>query len=341
MSVKPYVEALDGALQAAMEKDGSVLLIGADVRAAKSGLYKKFGGERVVDVPPSDDCGVGLALGLAQTGARPVVEIDGEYLLRAVDTIANQVALTDFMYNKQYASSMVLLAYTGFVPNASPQVSQSWEAMLCHIPALTVVMPSEPKDLSDTLKAAIESASPVLFLIDKAFLSAEAEEPATQAKETAGTEEGAPQSEAAEASEAAQELKLGQARVALAGEDVTVVTYGAMTQPCLEAAAKAREIGVSCEVIDLVTLHPFDRKTVTGSVSKTGKVIIAHLAHKTGGLGAEISAAISESAAINNMEQPIARVCGEDMPVGYGEAYRTCVLPAADDVYAAILNLTE
>jgi pyruvate dehydrogenase E1 component beta subunit len=334
MSEKPYVEALNGALHAAMEADGSVLLVGTNVRAAKNGLYKKFGGERVIDIPPADDCGVGLALGLAQTGAHPILEIDGEYLLRAADALANQAALADFMYNGQYASSMVVLAYTGFVKNASPQVSQSWEALFCHIPALTVVMPSDPKDLSDTFQAAVKSASPVLFLIDKSFLNAEAE--AVPAETTTSEEDAAE-----ETAQEAQALELGKARVAARGEDVTIVTYGAMTQACLAAAEKARGIGVSCEVIDLVTLHPFDCETVTGSVSKTGKVIIAHLAHKTGGLGAEISAAIAESQSFNYLEQPIMRVAAEDMPVGYADAYSACVLPCADDVYGAILNLTE
>jgi pyruvate dehydrogenase E1 component beta subunit len=338
MSAKPYVEALNGALHTSMEADGSVLLVGTNVRAIKSGLYKKFGGERVIDIPPSDDGGVGLALGLAQTGARPVLEIDGEYLLRAADAIANQAALADFMYNGQYASSMVMLAYTGFVKNASPQASQSWEALFCHIPALTVVMPSDPKDLSDTLQAAVNSASPVLFLIDKSFLDAETQS-AEAAAENTDTREDAAAEETAQ--EAPQALELGKARVAVQGEDVTLVTYGAMTQACLEAAEKAGEIGVSCEVIDLVTLHPIDRETITRSVSKTGKVIIAHLAHKTGGLGSEVSATIAEGPAFNYLEQPIMRICAEDMPVGYADAYRACVLPCAEDVYSAILNLTE
>lgn len=338
MSIKPYVETLNSALKAAMEADGSVMLLGTNVRA-RGDLYKKFGGERVIDIPLSNDCGVGLALGLAQTGARPVVEIDGEYLLRAADTVANQVALNDFIYNGQYGSCLVMLAYTGYVKNASPQISQSYEAMFCHIPALTVVMPSDPKDLSDTLQAAIAASAPVLYLIDKHFLGLTTDE-APQNKAGADAEQTEEINNGTETPEA-QTLALGQARISAEGEDVSIITYGPMVEPCLAAAEKARGNGISCEVIDLVTLHPFDRGTIVNSVIKTGKAVIAHKAHKTGGLGAEIAAAITESEAFNYLEQPIIRVCAEDMPVGYAEAYYECVLPTADDVYAAVLNLTE
>lgn len=318
-----YAQAINEALTEELRREPAVILLGEGIstggtNGVTKNIFEEFGIERILDTPSSEISVAGLALGIAMTGAKPVAEIKGDYLLRCTDTIANQIALTDFITASQYSSSLVLRADIGYKKNESAQLSQSYEAMFCQIPGLTVVYPSTPADAKGLMKSAIRHKSPVLFLENKNLY--------TQIGLVPEENEFI--------------IPLSKADIKKQGSDLTIITYGAMTKNCLEACKKAESEEVSCEVIDLRTLYPMDSETIIASVIKTGKVLIVHEAHKTGGLGAEISALISESEAFDYLEQPIVRLCSKDAPIGYAGDFFADAIPNTNTIYEKILELT-
>jgi 2-oxoisovalerate dehydrogenase E1 component beta subunit len=245
---------------------------------------------------PLNECGiVGAAIGMAMTGLRPCVEIQfADFIFPAFDQIANELAKFRYRSGGQFAAPMVIRTPCGGGIRGGTYHSQSPEAFFVHTAGLHVVMPATPSDAHGLLKTALRCDDPVIFLEPKRLYRS--------------TREEVPEGE--------HLIPLGEARVARAGADVTVLTYGAMVSVCLEAAAQVQAGGTELEVLDLRTLWPLDIEAVLTSVKKTGRVVIVHEAPRACGYGAELAAQIAERA-IEYLQAPLVRVTGWDTPFPY------------------------
>jgi pyruvate/2-oxoglutarate/acetoin dehydrogenase E1 component len=298
MAQMMYRDALRTALAEEMRRDPRVFVIGEEVGryggayAVTKGLFEEFGAERVVDTPISEASTVGLGVGAAVMGLRPVVELMYvDFVGLAGDQVANQMAKLRYMTGGQVKVPMVLRTQGGTGRSAGAQHSQSLEAWLVHIPGLRVVMPATPADAKGLLKSAIRSDDPVVFIEHKALYALKGEVP-----------------------EGEHLVPLGQARVAREGNEVTIVAYSRMVHFAQEAAEALGREGIRAEVIDLRSLSPLDLGTVLTSVRKTHRAIVVSEAHKTCGFSAELSARITEEA-FSELEAPVARVAAQDVPV--------------------------
>ena len=298
MAQMMYRDALRTALAEEMRRDPRVFVIGEEVGryggayAVTKGLFEEFGAERVVDTPISEASTVGLGVGAAVMGLRPVVELMYvDFVGLAGDQVANQMAKLRYMTGGQVKVPMVLRTQGGTGRSAGAQHSQSLEAWLVHIPGLRVVMPATPADAKGLLKSAIRSDDPVVFIEHKALYALKVEVP-----------------------EGEHLVPLGQARVAREGDEVTIVAYSRMVHFAQEAAEALGREGIRAEVIDLRSLSPLDLGTVLTSVRKTHRAIVVSEAHKTCGFSAELSARITEEA-FSELEAPVARVAAQDVPV--------------------------
>lgn len=317
MTETRYIKAINEALHEEMARDENVVVIGEDVGApggafgGTRGLLQAFGEKRVKDTPISESAIVGLALGAAMKGLRPVVEVMfADFLPVCMDQIVNQIAKTRFMFGGQFTAPLVIRAPGGAGLNAGPQHSQSLEAWFAHIPGLKVVMPATPADAKGLLKSAIRDDDPVLVLEHKALYASTGDVPAGE-----------------------HLVPIGKADVRRNGKDVTIVTASRMVHHALEAAETLSSQGTDVEVIDLRSLTPLDRETVLASVAKTSRLVIAHEAVKSFGIGAEISAMVAEEM-IDVLDAPIARVGAPFSPVPFSQ--EADYLPNAADVVRAV-----
>jgi len=283
-----------------MARDEAVFVIGEDVAypggsfSATRGLLEEFGERRVKDTPISEAAIVGLALGAATQGLRPVVEIMFmDFLTVCMDQIVNQVAKTRYMFGGQYQVPMVIRTPGGGGLHAGPQHSQCLESWFAHVPGLKVVMPATPYDVKGLLKTAIRDDNPVLFVENKALYGLKGEIP-----------------------EEEYLVPVGKADVKRSGKDVTVVATSRMVHESLKAAQILSKEGIDVEVIDLMTISPLDKETIFQSVEKTSKLVIAHEAVKAFGIGAEISALVCEEM-IDCLDAPILRVGAPFTPVPF------------------------
>lgn len=272
-----YVNAVTQALRDSMEQDPSVVVLGEDVAnaggsfKATRGLLDAFGAQRVIDTPISESSITSAAVGMALTGLKPVVEIMFmDFITLSMDALVNQAAKARYMFGGQGSVPMVLRTPHGGGLSAGPQHSQCLEAWLTHIPGLKVVCPSNPQDAYSMLRAAIADPDPVMFIEHKALYA------------TKGTVD------------TTQIGHIGAARVARAGRDVTLVTYGATVSVCLKAADELAKEGVEAEVVDLRSLQPWDKATVLESLSRTHRAVVVHEAVQAFGVGAEIVATIAD-----------------------------------------------
>ena len=293
-----YREALRDALAEEMRRDARVFVIGEEVGryggayAVTKGLFEEFGAERVVDAPISEASTVGLGVGAAVMGLRPVVELMYvDFIGLAGDQIANQMAKLRYMTGGQVKVPMVLRLQGGTGRSAGAQHSQSLEAWLVHVPGLRVVMPSTPADAKGLLKSAIRSDDPVVFLEHKALYALKGEVP-----------------------EGEHLVPLGQARLAREGGAVSLITYSRMVHYALEAAQALEKEGIDAEVLDLRSLNPLDWEAVLASVRKTHRAVVVSEGHRTAGFGAELSARIAEEA-FDLLAAPVARLAAKDVPV--------------------------
>jgi pyruvate/2-oxoglutarate/acetoin dehydrogenase E1 component len=298
MAQMMFRDALRAALHEEMKRDPTVFVIGEEVGAyggayaVTKGLFEEFGAERLVDTPISEASTVGLGVGAAITGLRPVVELMYvDFVGLAMDQIANQMAKVRYMTGGQVKVPMVLRTQGGTGRSAGAQHSQSLEAWLAHVPGLRVVMPATPADAKGLLKTAIRSDDPVVFIEHKALYALKGDVP-----------------------DGEHLVPFGQARVARAGDGLTLVTYSRMVYYALEAASTLSKEGIEVEVIDLRTLNPLDMKTVLASVRKTRRALVLNEAHKTAGFCAELAARITEQA-FDELQAPVARVAARDVPV--------------------------
>jgi 2-oxoisovalerate dehydrogenase E1 component beta subunit len=303
-----YLEAIRQALFEEMRRDDRVFILGEDIGVyggafkVTQGLLEEFGPRRVIDTPMCEIAIVGSAVGAAMMGMRPVAEIQfADFMACAFDQIVN-VAGTSY-YRWQAPVPIVIRAPSGCGVRAGPFHSQNPEAWFCHAPGLKVVVPATAYDAKGLLKAAIRDADPVIYLENK-YLYRRIKEEIPDDDYT---------------------VPLGEAIVRRAGDDVSLIAYGAMVHEALAAADELEHEGISAEVLDLRTLVPLDEDAVLATVRKTGKVLITHEANRTAGFGAELAALIAEQA-FEYLDGPVVRVTAPDTPVPYSppleDAYR-------------------
>jgi pyruvate dehydrogenase E1 component beta subunit len=317
MAETRYIRAITEALSEEMARDEGVFVIGEDVGApggafsATKGLLEAYGERRVKDTPISESAIIGLAIGAAIQGLRPVAEIMfTDFLTVCMDQIVNQLAKTRYMSGGMYGTPVVIRTPCGGGLNAGPQHSQCLEAWFAHVPGLKVVMPATPYDAKGLLKSAIRDDDPVLFIENKALYASKGEIP-----------------------EGDYVVPIGKADVKRSGKDVTVVAVSRMVHQALEGAKVLAGEGVDVEVIDLRTISPLDKETIFRSVEKTSKLVIAHEAVKAFGIGAEIAAMVCEEM-IDRLDAPIARVGAPFTPVPFN--LESAYLPNSDDVVKAV-----
>jgi pyruvate dehydrogenase E1 component beta subunit len=296
MAKRNMVEAINRGLMEEMERDSSVMVLGEDVGKeggvfrVTDGLQAKFGPKRTVDTPLAESGIVGVALGLAVKGFRPVAELQFMgFLPPAMDQIISHISRIRNRSRGRYTCPMVIRMPYGGGIHAPEHHSESIEAMLAHIPGIKVVIPSTPHDAKGLIVSAIRDPDPVVFCEPKRIYRALKEE--------------VPDGE--------YTVPIGEAKAVRDGDDVTVISWGAMVREALRAAEMIKDEGVNAEVIDLRTVSPLDDETILASVRKTGRVAIIHEAVKTCGLGAEIIARINEKALLS-LEAPVERVTGFD-----------------------------
>lgn len=317
-----YIRAITEALSEEMARDENVFVIGEDVGgpggafSATKGLLETFGEKRVRDTPISESAIVGLAIGAAAQGLRPVAEIMFmDFLTVCMDQIVNQMAKMRYMFGGIYKLPVVIRAPCGGGLNAGPQHSQCLESWFAHVPGLKVVMPATPYDVKGLLKASIRDDNPILFIENKALYALKGEIP-----------------------EEEYLIPIGKADVKRAGKDVTVVATSRMIHQSLEAAKVLSNEGIDVEVIDLRTINPLDKETIFKSVEKTSKLVIAHEAVKAFGIGAEIAAMVCEEM-IDCLDAPVLRVGAPFVPVPFN--LENFYLPNSGDVVKAVKKVLE
>ena len=319
-----YVHALNKALEDQLSSDDSVFLLGEDIAnaggsfKATRGLLEKFGSDRVRDTPISEATLSGLVVGAALTGLKPVLEIMFmDFVTLAMDGIVNQAAKSRFMFGGQASVPLVVRMPHGGGMNAGPQHSQCLEAWFSHVPGLKVVCPATVQDAYALTCAAIRDPDPVILVENKALYAMKGELPDDIPAAT-----------------------IGEALILREGQDVTLVSYGAAVFTCLKAAEAMANEGISVEVIDLRTLQPWDKATVSASLEKTHRAIVVHEAVRSYGAGAEIAATIGEIC-FGELDAPVGRVGAPFMPVPYAPSLEKVYIPDSHDVIQAIYSALE
>ena len=314
------VQALNDALRDEMKRDQRIVLLGEDIgtvggvfRVTK-GLHEEFGENRVMDTPLSEGGIIGCAIGMALNGLVPVAEIQfSDFIFPAYDQIVNELAKFRYRSGGDFVTNMVVRTPVGGGIRGGHYHSQHPEAPFIHMAGLKVVCPSNPYDAKGMLKAAIRDPDPVVFLEPKrVYRAAKGDVP-----------------------DGDYIVPLEKASIVRAGKSVTVVAYGAMLYEALDAATRAEEHGVDCEVIDLRTLWPLDLETIVASVKHTGRLVVVHEAPRTCGLAAEIVTLITEKAFYYLQAAPV-RVTGFDTPFPY--ALEMEYLPLAHRILPAVLD---
>ena len=309
-----YLEAIRQGIWEEMERDPAVFCIGEDIGVyggafkVTDGLVHRFGSERVIDTPIAESAIVGAAYGASLTGMRPVAEFQFmDFISCAFNQIVNMLAKSHYRWNAP--SPLVLRGPSGGGVHGGPFHSQNPEMWFVHTPGLKVVCPGTAYDAKGLIKASIRDNNPVIFFEHK-FLYRRIKD---------------------EIPEEDYIVPLGKARVARSGRDISVITYAAMLHVALEAAETLAKEGIDLEVVDLRTLSPLDRETITQTVKKTNKVIILHEDTKTGGIAGEVAAIINEEA-FDDLDGPIVRIAALDTPVPFSPPLEEYFLPKVADV---------
>jgi len=319
MRVISYAEAIREALSEEMDADERVMLIGEDIGAAggvfgvTQGLQSRFGADRVLDTPISEQAIAGAGVGAALVDGRPVVEIMfGDFVTLAMDMLVNQAAKTHYMTGGALSVPLVVRMVTGTAGATAAQHSQSLEAWFLHTPGLKLAVPGTPSDAKGLMKSAIRDPDPVLVFEHKLLYNSKGE-----------------------VAEDMEPIPFGQGRVVREGNDVTLVAYLNTRRHALEAAEILASEGVSVEVWDPRTLVPFDVEGLRESLEKTGRLVIAHEAPRRGGVGAEL-AAIAAEEMFELLSGPVVRVCGTNAPMRYAPEMEGFVIPDAARIAAGL-----
>src|SRR5215208_1113210 len=320
-----YLEAIREALVEEMRRDAKVFVLGEDVGAyggafgVTQGLYEEFGEARVVDTPISESAIVGISIGAALRGYRPVAEMQfADFISCGFDQIVNQAASMRYRCGGRVSVPIVIRAPSGGNVGGGLYHSQNPEAWFIHRAGLKVVAPSNPWDAKGLLKAAIRDDNPVVYFEHK-YLYRRAKGPVPEGDEI---------------------VPIGEAAIRRGGDDVTLLTYGAMVAPSLEAADRVSKEGLEVEVIDLRTLLPFDRTAILGSVEKTSRALIVHEDVKTLGIGAELSAVITEER-FDYLDAPVMRLTYPDTYAPFSQVLEAANLPNAETITDALRRLAE
>lgn len=324
MAVKSVVEAIREAMYEEMKRDPNVFVMGEDVAVrggvflATQGLVEEFGEERMIDTPLAEASIVGIALGAAFKGLRPIVEIQfSDFIWPAANQLIGETARVCYGTNGAVSVPLVVRVPYGGGIHGGLYHSQNVEAYFFHTPGLKVVAPATPYDAKGLLKSAIRDNNPVVF---------------AEHKKTYRLVRG-------EVPEEEYVLPIGKAEVKRGGNDATVVTYGLMLHYCLEAAGTLEQEGIGIEVIDLRTLKPLDRDTILTSVRKTGKALVVHEDNITGGVGAEVAAFLAEEA-FEYLDAPVTRLCGPDIPtMPFAPSLEDAYMPNTEKIAAALRKL--
>ncbi len=316
-----YLQAISDALWEEMERDPNVFLLGEDIGVyggafkVTKGFIEHFGPKRVLDTPMAETAIVGAAIGAALMGMRPVAEMQfADFISCAFDELVNFAATNHYRWGGPVP--IVVRAPAGGGVRAGPFHSQNPEAWFAHVPGLKVVAPSTPYDAKGLLKAAIRDDNPVIYFENKYLY-----------RHVKG-----------EVPEEDYVVPLGVADVKREGEDLTVVTYGAMVQESLAAAETLAGEGISVEVVDVRTLKPLDKETILNSARKTGKVAIVHEAYRSYGAGGELAALIAEEA-FEWLDGPVIRVTAPDTPVPYSPPLEDAFRPDAGRIAEVLREL--
>jgi 2-oxoisovalerate dehydrogenase E1 component len=320
------VDAVNHALAEEMQRNPKVVVFGEDVAGKKGGVFTatkeltaKFGEERCFNSPLAEASVIGVAIGMALKGWKPVPEIQfGDYIWPAMMQIRDELAMMRYRSNGLWTSPVVIRVPVGAYIHGGHYHSQSIEGFMAHIPGIRLAFPSNAADAKGLLKAAIRGDDPVIFMEHKGLYRqgyASSPEP-----------------------DADYVLPFGIASVKREGSDLTIVTYGALVQQSLEVARTMEAKGISIEVIDLRTLNPLDEDAITRSVKKTNKVIVAHEDTLTGGFGGEIVARIVKSC-FEFLDAPVLRVAALDSPVPYAPALEEAMLPSKEKILSAVEQL--
>ena len=320
MQTLTYAQALNQALREEMQADPRVFLMGEDIghhggifRVTKD-LIDEFGAERVRDTPISESSFVGLGIGAAMVGMRPVVELlFMDFALVAADQIVNQAAKLRYMSGGTVSVPMVIRTQQGGGRGNGAQHSQSFETWLAQVPGLIIVAPSTPTDAKGLLKSSIRAGNPVVFIEHKLLYNNKGEVP-----------------------DGDYSIPIGKADIKRDGRDITIVTYSRMVQFALEAAETlAAKHGIEAEVIDLRTIEPLDMPTILESLKGTRRLLVVHEAHSNCGLGAEIITRVYEQAP-DTLSVPARRLGAKHVPIPVAESLENTVLPQASDIVAAV-----
>jgi 2-oxoisovalerate dehydrogenase E1 component beta subunit len=318
-----YLDAIREALAEEMRRDPKVFVLGEDVGAyggafgATQGLYDEFGELRVVDTPISESAIIGISIGAALRGYRPVAEMQfADFISCGFDQIVNQAATLRYRYGGRASVPIVVRAPSGGGVSGGLYHSQNPEAWFVHRPGLKVVAPSTAYDAKGLLKAAIRDDNPVIYFEHK-FLYRRAKGPVPEGDEI---------------------VPIGVAATRREGDDATLLTYGAMVLPSLEAADRMAKEGVEVEVIDLRSLMPLDKAAIFTSLEKTSRVLVVHEDVKTLGLGAELSAMIVEER-FDHLDAPVLRVTYPDTHAPFSHVLEASNLPNTDKIVEALRRL--
>ncbi len=325
-TVMNNVEAVRATLYEAMRNDDRTIILGEDVGARGNvflitkDFINEFGQERVIDTPIAEASIVGIAVGMAMEGLRPIAEIQfADFIYPSFNQIVGEAAKTRYRSNGEYTCPLVIRTPYGGGVRGALSHSVSVEALFYHVPGLKIVAPSFPADVKGLLNAAIDDPDPVLFL---------------EHKKTYRLIKG-------EVPNGHYTIPLGKANILKEGTQLTVVSYGLYVHWALEAAAQLEESGLSVEVIDLRSIRPMDKTTILRSVEKTRKLLIIHEDNKFGGVGAEISAMVAEEA-LFHLDAPIRRLAGPDVPpMGYALPLEEEFMSSPAEMAQAMRELVE
>lgn len=312
--------AVNEAIAEEMRRDETVFLIGEDVAEAgtpfkiTAGLVEEFGTDRVIDTPIAEPGFMGISVGAAMTGSRPIVDLMfGDFLFLVMDQLCNQAAKTHYMSGGKLNVPLVLRTNMGATRRSAAQHSQSLHALVAHIPGLKVAMPSSAYEAKGLLKTAIRDNNPVVIFEDKLMYQDKADVPETEYL-----------------------IPFGQANIKRAGEDITLVATSSMVQVAEKAAEMLAADGISAEVIDPRTIVPLDEDTILQSVRKTSRAMVIDEGHQSYGVCAEIAAIISEKA-FYHLDAPVIRMGAMDVPIPFSPALEDLTVPTPEGVYATAL----
>lgn len=319
-----YAQAVCEALDEEMERDDSVVLLGEDIGfiggnfKTSVGLLEKYGDLRVKDTPISEAGFVGMGVGMALTGLRPVIELMfSDFLLVAADQVINQAAKIRYMSGGQATVPLVIRCPIGAGRSSAAQHSQSMQAMVSQFPGLKVVVPSTAQEAKGLLKTAIRDNNPVVFFEHKMEYNKK-----FQVEDTV------------------EPIPFGKANIVREGSDITIVATSSLVAKSLEAADRLAKDGVSAEVIDLRTIIPMDVDTILNSVKKTGKLVVADEAHERCGIGAEIGFVVMEKA-FYDLDAPVGRVNTPNVPLPFSPSLEFPIIPSVERIYNKVLELTK